>query len=173
MYAGDNKDFLPPTGTLMNDVTSDWQLRTPLGTNFNAGMVIANAGTTISTGNIASYKSFACPDASYFTLKKLDDDWSNPSGVPESSYLYRSKMHGRLEKLGDLNGQEPNNLIMTDFNKYYGSPNENHRGKLVNVLFADGHVATANNISNELGIYVPARLSNYWNILKVKFPGGI
>lgn len=167
-YSNDYQDKLPPTEINQGDVSSGNQLRNSGGTNYNAALVM-NAATTVSTGNTGSYKILGCTDADVLTLSKLTQDWENPAGTPESSYLYRSRAHGRSDKFGDVN-----NIIMTDYNRLFSSPpNKNHKFKNLNVLFGDGHVLSFPNKYSNLGVTAPglAGQSNYWLNVISQVPG--
>jgi prepilin-type N-terminal cleavage/methylation domain-containing protein/prepilin-type processing-associated H-X9-DG protein len=104
-------------------------------------------GLTLKYGYEKNFKVYTCPGASKYNLSYLTPRWEGLLGC-DTGYLYRSKFDGR-PRFGDPDAS--NKAVTADFNRNYGiNKNYNHKGNKINVLFADGHVASHINSGSSL-----------------------
>jgi|SRR3989344_751401 len=155
-YASDHKGYFPPTDTDGADLGSHARIRTTKNNEFGHGLLINpkhqdNLQPSYVNGIISL---FACPEADFYTLKKLQQDWD--VGVnADSSLWYRSFGHGRIKGPGfvDKGAKLSNNSVMIDYNKNFGATKAyDHEQRTVGVLYGDGHVNRYPNENQDLSL---------------------
>ena len=149
MYAGDNRDMLPPNGTGWPTTITDWER---VGNTWKYGY--SRHGKLYGEGYIESVESFFCPTMSHSLFSSSETQINKvknltSSGYPNSSYTYRRFTDSSNYSLNKL---EPGNGILADVFQHYSGPLglQSHGGKGYNVCYADGSATWAKDSSETI-----------------------